>query len=107
MYRCSRPAPETNQPRRSGIRSTPPVRSFGELIGHVASANDFFCSQAKGKRAPSTEKFEQLRAKDALVKALRKSLAYCDHVYTETTDANFNGAVHHPRINCAARCWSK
>jgi hypothetical protein len=26
---------------------TPQVRSFGQLIGHVANANFFFCSQAK------------------------------------------------------------
>ena len=29
-------------------KPTPQVRSFGELVNHVAAANLFFCSQARG-----------------------------------------------------------
>src|SRR5439155_22650546 len=54
------------------------VRSFGQLIGHVANANFFFCSQAKGEQSPATADFEKATEKAALVKALRDSLAYCD-----------------------------
>jgi uncharacterized damage-inducible protein DinB len=56
------------------FKPTPEVRSFGELIGHVANANFFFCSQAKGE----------------------KPLAYCDAVYMSTTEANFNQLVKTP-----------
>ena len=34
------------------FKPTPEVRSFGELIGHVANANFFFCSQAHGEKSP-------------------------------------------------------
>jgi uncharacterized damage-inducible protein DinB len=69
------------------------VRSFGELIGHVANANFYFCSQASAARSPSATDYEKVSDKAALVKALRDSLAYCDGVYEATTDANFSQPV--------------
>src|SRR5262249_19196864 len=59
----------------------------------VVNANWFFCSQARQERPPNSTNHEQLTSKDALVKALNDSLAYCDEAYSATTDANFNQAV--------------
>jgi uncharacterized damage-inducible protein DinB len=75
------------------FKPTPQVRSFGELIGHVANANFFFCSQAKGEKSPATENYEKATTKAALVKGLGDSLAYCDGAYAATTDATFNQLV--------------
>jgi hypothetical protein len=75
------------------FKPTPQVRSFGQLIGHVASANFFFCSQAKGEQSPATADYEKATAKAVLVKTLQVSLAYCDGVYPATTDAKFNQLV--------------
>ena len=76
------------------FKPTPQVRSFAELIGHVASANNYFCSMAKGEPPPSTVNFERtVTDKAELVKALGSALAYCDAVYKETTDANANSSV--------------
>ena len=41
------------------FKPSPQVRSFGELVGHIANANFFFCSQAKGERMPSATNFEK------------------------------------------------
>jgi len=71
------------------FKPTPEVRSFGELVGHVANANYYFCSQAKGENAPSKTNFEKVTAKAELVKGLNESLAYCDGVYNSATDATF------------------
>ena len=76
-----------------GFRPTPQVRTFGQLIGHVALANFFFCAQVEGEKPPITANYEQVADKAALVKALTDALAYCDHVYQATTDATFNQAV--------------
>jgi uncharacterized damage-inducible protein DinB len=76
-----------------GFKPTPEVRSFGQLVGHVATANFFFCAQARGERPPSTTNYESVAGKDALVKALNDSLAYCDAAYNETTDASFTQPV--------------
>jgi hypothetical protein len=78
------------------FKPTPDVRSFGELIGHVANANFFFCSQAKGEPSPGTSNYEKEADKTALVKALNESLAYCDAAYAATTDANFSQAIKTP-----------
>jgi len=72
-----------------GFRPTPQVRTFGQIIGHVVSANFFFCSQVAGEKSPGTADYEQITDKAALVKALNDSLIYCDRVYAATTDANF------------------
>jgi uncharacterized damage-inducible protein DinB len=72
------------------FKPTPQVRSFGEVIGHVVNANFSFCAIAKGERPPLTESFERVNGKDALLKALKESLAYCDQVYRATTDETFN-----------------
>ena len=76
-----------------GFKPTPEVRSFGQLIGHVANANFYFCSQAKGEAPPSKENFESVTDKAALVKGLKDSLSYCDAIYNDTSDANFNQIV--------------
>jgi uncharacterized damage-inducible protein DinB len=75
------------------FKPTPDVRSFAQLVGHVANANFFFCSQAKGTASPSTTNFERVAEKAALIKALTDALAYCDAVYESTTDADFNQPV--------------
>jgi uncharacterized damage-inducible protein DinB len=72
------------------FRPTPQVRSFGELLGHIANANFLFCSLASGASSPSTTNLEKLSGKAAMVKAVLESLAYCDTVYDATTDSNFN-----------------
>src|SRR3954451_6863063 len=75
------------------FKPTPQVRSFGELIGHVANANFYFCSQVKGEKSPATANFEKAADKAAIVKGLSDSLTYCDGTYSATTDANFQSPV--------------
>jgi len=76
-----------------GYRPTPQVRSFGELVGHVATNNFFFCSQANGDTPPPMPNYERMAGKSALLKALKDSLAYCDAVYSATTESNINVMV--------------
>src|SRR4030095_10861729 len=64
-----------------GFRATPQVRSFAELVGHIANANFFFCSVARGEAMPARADFEKVSDKAALVKGVAESLAYCDAVY--------------------------
>ncbi len=74
-----------------GIRpgAQPEVRTFGQLIGHLANFNYRWCSDAKGEKNPMEETdFEKLTAKGDLVKALNSALTYCDGAYAMLTDAN-------------------
>ena len=42
------------------FKPTPDVRSFGQLVGHVADANYMFCAQASGEANPSKNKWSSL-----------------------------------------------
>ena len=76
------------------FRPTPQVRTFGQLVAHVAETNFFFCREAIGSRPPSgIGNLERIIEKAALVKALNDSLASCDQAFQSTTDANYNQPV--------------
>lgn len=69
------------------------VRSFGELVAHVADSQYFFCGpvNADGKQSPGAEK--NLKSKADIVSALKTAFAYCDAAYKATTDANMAAPV--------------
>jgi uncharacterized damage-inducible protein DinB len=71
------------------FKPTPDVRSFAELVGHVANANFYFCSMVKGEASPAKTNFEKVTAKADLVKGIKDAMSYCDAAYTSATDASF------------------
>jgi uncharacterized damage-inducible protein DinB len=71
------------------FKPTPEVRSFGELVGHVANANYMICSMALGEKSPATADFEKtVKAKAELEKALAGAIAYCDGAISKLTTAS-------------------
>jgi uncharacterized damage-inducible protein DinB len=68
------------------FKPTPDVRSFGQLVAHVADANYMICSAAAGEKAPAGEVEKTKTTKVDLQKALADSFAYCDKVYAGITD---------------------
>jgi uncharacterized damage-inducible protein DinB len=78
---------EANYGMRPGTQEE--VRTFGQIIGHVANSNYSYCSAAKGEKNPNQgNDFEKLTAKADLVKALNDALAYCDGAYAALTDGS-------------------
>ena len=71
-----------------GYRPVASVRTFAQLIGHIAGAQYAMCAAALGE-APRDEGAIEKSAttKAALVKALRESTAYCDRAYGQTSAA--------------------
>jgi uncharacterized damage-inducible protein DinB len=70
-----------------GFKPTDDVRSFGQLVGHVADAQYSFCSAAAGDKSPATSSVEKTKtAKADLVQGLKDAFAYCDKVYDGMTD---------------------
>jgi uncharacterized damage-inducible protein DinB len=63
------------------FKPTPEVRSFGQLLGHIANSGYMFCSSALGETAPTKPDAETLTSKAQLVAALNESFAYCDRAY--------------------------
>lgn len=65
------------------------VRSFGQIVGHVANANYMFCSAALAEKSPNTADIEKTASGKAdLVKALNDSFTYCDKAYDGMTDTS-------------------
>lgn len=75
------------------FKPTPEVRSFGQLIGHVADAQYLFCSAAKGETNPAKGIEKSKTTKADLVAALKEAVAYCTAVYDGLTDEAASGKV--------------
>jgi uncharacterized damage-inducible protein DinB len=71
-----------------GFRPVDTVRTFGQILAHVAGANYVFCSAAKGEKSPHAEAdFEKSATTRAqIIKALNESIAYCDAAYAALDD---------------------
>ena len=65
------------------------VRSLGEIFAHIAGAQYSFCSAASGESSPNSENFEETRnTKAQILDALEGGFAYCDRVFSQTTDGD-------------------
>jgi uncharacterized damage-inducible protein DinB len=69
------------------------VRSFGELVGHVAGAQNMFCAAVLGEpMKPEDDVEKTAKTKAALVAALKASNEYCNRAHA-ITDASAAGMV--------------
>ena len=69
------------------FKPTPDVRSFGQLVGHVADASYMFCSQALGEPNPMKDIEKTKTSKADLVAAVKDAVAYCNKAFDSMTDA--------------------
>ena len=71
------------------FQPTPAIRTFGQLVGHVADAQYTLCAAALGEKSPVTGSFEKdATTKAALVKAVKDAGAYCDRAYAQNDAAS-------------------
>jgi len=69
------------------FKPTPEVRSFGQIVGHVADASYMFCSQTIGEANPAKGIEKTKTSKADLVAALKDAVAYCNKAFDSMTDA--------------------
>lgn len=71
------------------FRPTDAVRTYGQIIGHIADGQYTFCSVVLGEKNPAlilqVEKTKTSKAD--LIAALKESFSYCDKAYDGMTDA--------------------
>ena len=72
------------------FRPVDTVRTFGQILAHVADSNYFYCARSKGEAPPVPDGTLEKTAttKAAIVKALGESVAYCDAVYAALTPSS-------------------
>lgn len=89
IIRSAEKMPEENY----AFKPTPEVRSFGQLIGHVADSQYMFCSAVLGKPNPALGIEKSKTTKTDLVQAVRDAFAFCDPAYDGLTDAQAGALV--------------
>jgi uncharacterized damage-inducible protein DinB len=69
-------------------RPTKDVRSFAEIVTHVADISYYLCSNAKGEAppAPATDK----NSKAEIMAYLKSAFGYCNGAYAGFADAHLN-----------------
>jgi uncharacterized damage-inducible protein DinB len=83
VVKAAEKMPEENY----SFKPTPEVRSFGQLVGHVADASYGFCAEARGEKNPEKQFEKTKTAKADLVAAVKEAVAYCTATYDGMTDA--------------------
>jgi uncharacterized damage-inducible protein DinB len=74
------------------------VRTFGEIIAHIAGANYIFCAAARGEKSPHAEDAFEKSAKTraAIVQAWEDSVKYCDAAYSALDDKKLVESIAAP-----------
>lgn len=70
-----------------GFRPSHDIRTFGQLLGHIANAEYNFCAAVLGEKNPNTGNIEKEKSSKAdLVSALSGAFGYCEKAYAYLTD---------------------
>lgn len=70
------------------FKPTDAVRSFGQILGHVADSQYYFCSVARGEKDPNPNIEKTKTSKADLIAALNDAFACCDKAYDGITDTS-------------------
>ena len=69
-------------------KPTPSVRSFGQLIAHVAGAQNMFCSMILGEKMSAEDDIEKgVTSKAGLITAMKESNTHCAKAYAMSDKA--------------------
>jgi uncharacterized damage-inducible protein DinB len=68
------------------FKASPPERTYGEMVGHIADVQMALCGNAQGEQKKSDSAGKTTKAD--LVAALKTSFDYCDGAYNGMTDAD-------------------
>ena len=80
-------AAETMPEASYAFKPTPKVRSYGEVVAHIADSQYVFCSVVLGVKNPAPAIEKNKTSKAELLAALKESFLYCDKAYDGMTDA--------------------
>lgn len=102
LVRAAEKMPEADY----GFRPAESVRSYGEIVGHLASSQYYFCSTALGEANPAAHAQKPGSAKAELIAGLKESNAYCEKAYASLNDATgrttvkmFHGTEDVPKLD--------
>jgi uncharacterized damage-inducible protein DinB len=77
------------------FKPTPEIRSFAEVLEHVAESQMRSCSAITGDQKPASAAAKAAKAE--IITALNDAFAECDKAYDSLTDANASEGIKTPR----------
>ena len=89
LIRSAEKMPEANY----NFKPVPEVRSFGQILAHVADSQYQGCSGILGEANPSPGVEKTKTSKADITQALKDSFTYCEKAFAGLTDANAAAAV--------------
>ncbi len=84
LIRSAEKMPEENY----SFKPADTVRTYGQMVGHLADGQYEFCSAALGEKNPEPNIEKTKTSKADLIAALKTAFAYCDKAFDGMTDAS-------------------
>ncbi len=76
-----------------GYHPTEKQMTFGQLVLHVATSNEFLCSKISGMAAPTEAKLTATSPKADLVARIKRSFDFCEQAFAKITDASLTDSI--------------
>src|SRR5579871_4559226 len=80
-------AAETMPEKDYSFKPAPTVRTFGQVVGHIADNQYMWCSAVQGEKRESNIE-QTVTSRAVLVAKLKEAVAYCDSVYASFHDSD-------------------
>jgi uncharacterized damage-inducible protein DinB len=74
--------------KQYAFRPAETVRTFGQVIGHIADSQYLFCAAVRGVANPRPNVEKSMSSKAELIAALEGSFTFCDAAYDSLTDVS-------------------
>ena len=84
LLRAAEKMPEAHY----SFKPTESVRSFGQIVGHVAESQYTFCSVVLGEKDPAPKIEKTKTSKADLVAALSEAIKYCSKAHQGMTETS-------------------
>ena len=79
--------------------------TFGHLVVHMVSANNFLCSKTAGVAAPKVDEVKDTDSKDKLLAALKTSFDFCSDTLTKMDDSKIGESTEGFGGKQVTRAW--
>lgn len=89
IMKSAQEMPESNY----SFKPVDSVRSYGQVLGHVADGQYEFCSAAVGDKSTHPSVEESAKTKEEIMAGLKTAFAYCEKAYDAMTDEQAANSV--------------
>jgi uncharacterized damage-inducible protein DinB len=91
IIRSAEKMPEENY----NFKPTADVRSYGQVLAHIADSQYVFCSSVLGEKNPNPQIEKNKTAKAEIIAELKTAFAYCEKAYVGLTDSAGSQLTNH------------